>query len=100
MEAFEGYWRKTPNVKRLVFRSMPDETTRAAALKAGDVDIVYLLSGPTAEEVKRTPGLRLAARQAAGRRLPRPAGAVGSEVAVARPARASGGELRPGPRAP
>ena len=61
MEAFEGYWRKVPSVKRLVFKSMPDETTRAAALKAGDVDIVYLLSGPTAQEVKRTPGLRLAA---------------------------------------
>jgi len=61
MEAFEGYWRKTPNVKRLVFRSMPDETTRAAALKASDVDIVYLLSGPVAAEVKRSPGLRLAA---------------------------------------
>src|SRR5215813_3393364 len=61
MEAFEGYWRKTPSVKRLVFRSMPDETTRAAALKAGDVDIVYLLSGPVAAEIKRSPGLRLEA---------------------------------------
>ena len=61
MEAFEGYWRKVPSVKRLVFRSMADETTRAAALKSGDVDIVYLLSGPLAEEVKRTPGLKLAA---------------------------------------
>src|SRR5262245_21610094 len=39
MEAFDGYWRKVPAVKRLVFRSMPDETTRAAALRAGDVDI-------------------------------------------------------------
>jgi peptide/nickel transport system substrate-binding protein len=66
MEAFEGYWRKIPSVKRLVFRSMPDETTRAAALKAGDVDIVYLLSGPTAQEVKRTPGLRLAAAMPPG----------------------------------
>ena len=66
MEAFEGYWRKVPSVKRLVFRSMPDETTRAAALKAGDVDIVYLLSGPAAEEVKRTPGLRLAAAMPPG----------------------------------
>jgi peptide/nickel transport system substrate-binding protein len=66
MEAFEGYWRKVPSVKRLVFRSMPDETTRAAALKAGDVDIVYLLSGPLAEEVKRTPGLRLAAAMPPG----------------------------------
>jgi peptide/nickel transport system substrate-binding protein len=66
MEAFEGYWRKVPSVKRLVFRSMPDETTRAAALKAGDVDIVYLLSGPLAEEVKRTAGLRLAAAMPPG----------------------------------
>src|SRR6266478_625855 len=66
MEAFEGYWRKVPSVKRLVFRSMPDETTRAAALKAGDVDLVYLLSGPTAEDVKRTPGLRLAAAMPPG----------------------------------
>ena len=66
MEAFEGYWRKTPSVKRLVFRSMSDETTRAAALKAGDVDIVYLLSGPTAQEIKRTPGLRLVAARPPG----------------------------------
>jgi peptide/nickel transport system substrate-binding protein len=66
MEAWDGYWRKTPNVKRMVFRSMPDESTRAAALKAGDVDLVYLLSGPTAEEIKRTPGLRLAASKPPG----------------------------------
>ena len=61
MEAFDGYWRKTPSVKRLVFRSMPEETTRAAALKKGEVDIAYLLSGPVAEDVKRTRGLRLVA---------------------------------------
>jgi peptide/nickel transport system substrate-binding protein len=61
VEAFDGYWRKTPSVKRLVFRSMPDETTRAAALRAGDVDIVYLLSGPTAQDVKKASNLRLAA---------------------------------------
>src|SRR5258705_8557429 len=46
LEAFDGYWRKVPSVRRLVFRSMPDEPTRAAALNAGDLDIVYLLSGP------------------------------------------------------
>ena len=61
LEAFEGYWRKTPSIKRLVFRSLPDEATRAAALKSGDVDVALLLSGPTAQEVKRSPGLRLVA---------------------------------------
>jgi peptide/nickel transport system substrate-binding protein len=66
MEAYEGYWRKVPNVKRLIFRSMSDETTRAASLKAGEVDIVYLLSGPVAQEIKRTPGLKLAAAMPPG----------------------------------
>ena len=61
MEAFEGYWRKVPNVKRLVYRSMPEETTRAAALKKGEVDIAYLLTGPVAEDMQRTPGFKLVA---------------------------------------
>jgi peptide/nickel transport system substrate-binding protein len=61
-EAFEGYWRKVPNIKRLVLRSLPEETTRAAALKNGEVDIAYLLSGPVAEDVRRTPGFKLVSR--------------------------------------
>lgn len=48
-------------MKKLIFRSRPDETTRAAALKRGDVDVAYFLNGPIAEEVRRTPGLRLMA---------------------------------------
>jgi peptide/nickel transport system substrate-binding protein len=58
-EAFEQYWRKTPNVKRLVLKVIPDETTRLAALKRGEVDIVYSIRGELAEELKRTPGLAL-----------------------------------------
>src|SRR5215813_9663892 len=61
MEAWDGYWRKTPAIKRLVFRSLPEETTRAAALKKGEVDIVYLLTGPVAQDIQRTPGLKLTA---------------------------------------
>ena len=66
LEAFDGYWRKTPSVKRLIMRSMPEEATRAAALKAGEVDIAYLLSGPTAEAARKTPGLRLGAPLVSG----------------------------------
>jgi peptide/nickel transport system substrate-binding protein len=61
LEAFDQYWRKTPHVKRLVFRVIPDHATRLAALKRGEVDIVYLISGELAEEVKRTPGLAIKA---------------------------------------
>src|SRR4029434_6991108 len=58
VEAFDEYWRKQPAIKRIVFRSLPDETTRAAALKRGEVDLAMLLSGPTAQEIQRTPGVR------------------------------------------
>jgi len=60
MEAFEDYWRKVPHVKRLVYKSVPEATTRMAMLKKGEVDLAYLLPVPLAEEVKRDPQLRLA----------------------------------------
>ncbi len=66
LEAFDGYWRKVPGVKRLVFRSLPDETTRAAALKRGDIDIAYFLNGPVAEDIRRTPDLKLLAARTNG----------------------------------
>jgi peptide/nickel transport system substrate-binding protein len=59
LEAYDQYWRKTPSVKRLVFKVIPDESTRLAALKRGEVDIVYSVRGELAEELQRTPGLAL-----------------------------------------
>jgi peptide/nickel transport system substrate-binding protein len=59
MEAAEQYWRKSPSVKRLIFRVVPDEATRLVALKRGEVDVAYLIRGALAEELRRTPGLTL-----------------------------------------
>ena len=59
LEATDSYWRKTPSVKRLVFKSIPDVATRLVALKRGDVDAAYGLSGEIGEEVRRTAGLTL-----------------------------------------
>ena len=59
LEAFDQYWRKTPSVKRLVFKVIQEETTRLAALKRGEVDIAYSIRGELAEELQRTPGLTL-----------------------------------------
>jgi peptide/nickel transport system substrate-binding protein len=59
LEAFDGYWRKTPSVKRLVFRSILEEETRLVALKRGEVDIAYSIRGTLAEDLRRTPGLTL-----------------------------------------
>src|SRR3989442_13538956 len=48
MEAYEGYWRKTPSVKRLVFKTVPDATTPAAMLKKGRGDGGNRLEPPPA----------------------------------------------------
>lgn len=59
LEAFEAYWRKTPHIKRLIMKVVPDETTRLAMLKNGEADIAYLMVGAVGEEVKRDPNLTL-----------------------------------------
>ena len=59
LEAFDGYWRKKPGVKRLVFKVIPEESTRLAALKLGEVDIAYSIRGELAEQLRQTPGLTL-----------------------------------------
>jgi peptide/nickel transport system substrate-binding protein len=58
-EAFDGYWRKRPTVKRLVLRVIPEEGTRLAALKRGEVDMAYSIRGELAEELRKTPGMTL-----------------------------------------
>src|SRR5262245_40182963 len=59
LEATDQYWRQTPSVQRLVFKSAPDIATRLVMLKSGDADLAYGLSGEIGAEVQRTPGLTL-----------------------------------------
>jgi peptide/nickel transport system substrate-binding protein len=59
LAAFEPYWRKAPSVKRLNFKVIPDEATRLAALKRGEIDIAYSIRGELAEELRHTAGLTL-----------------------------------------
>jgi peptide/nickel transport system substrate-binding protein len=59
MEANEDYWRKMPLVKRIVFQSVPEATTRLAALTRGEVDVAYLLEGQLGESIRNDPKLKL-----------------------------------------
>jgi peptide/nickel transport system substrate-binding protein len=59
LEAFEPYWRNTPRVKRLVLKVIPDESTRLAALKRGEIDIAYSVRGELAGELLHSSGLSL-----------------------------------------
>src|SRR5438309_4631431 len=61
LEANPGYWRRVPNVKRLIMKSVPEGTTRVAMLKKGEADMAFLLDGPDAENVTHDPRLALVA---------------------------------------
>src|SRR5713101_287564 len=61
LEAYPGYWRRVPNVKRLIMKSVPEGSTRLAMLKTGEADIALLLDGPDAENVTHDPRLALVA---------------------------------------
>src|SRR5713226_2850444 len=41
LEANPSYWKGTPRLGQVIFNVIPDNTTRAAALEAGDVDLIH-----------------------------------------------------------
>jgi len=59
LEAYTDYWRKTPFMKRLVFKSVPEPTTRLAMLKKQEADVTYAIYSTLAEEVQRDKTLKL-----------------------------------------
>ena len=61
LEAFPEYWRRVPNVKTLVMRSVPEATTRALMLRTGEADMAYALDGPDAEGLQKEPGIQIVA---------------------------------------
>ncbi len=58
-EAFEGYWRKVPNIKRMEFTTVSEPATRLAMVKRGETDVATLMIDVFYEEVKKDPKLRL-----------------------------------------
>lgn len=58
-EAFEDYWRKVPHVKTVISRGISDVSVRAAALKSGEVDFIYFVTGDVLESVITDPDLQV-----------------------------------------
>jgi peptide/nickel transport system substrate-binding protein len=58
MEANPNYWDKgLPKVQQIIFRPIPDSTTRVAAIQTNEIDIVTRLSSEEATSLKTQPGL-------------------------------------------
>src|SRR3990170_3061240 len=54
LEPNAGYWKGAPKLAQVVFNIIPDNTTRAAALEAGDVDLIHSPLSP--QDVGRLKG--------------------------------------------
>ena len=66
-----------------MLKVIPDEGTRLAALKGGEIDIAYSIRGSLAEELRRTPGLTLKPTNTLAHVLGLLCRPVGPEIAVA-----------------
>lgn len=61
MEAFEGYWRKTPSIKTITYFAIAEDATRLATLLKKELDIAYKMDGVLMEPVRKDPDLKLVA---------------------------------------
>jgi peptide/nickel transport system substrate-binding protein len=58
VEAWDGYWRKVPGVKKVVVKHVQGFAQRLAALQTGEVDLAYGLTGKILKQVLKDPNLR------------------------------------------
>jgi peptide/nickel transport system substrate-binding protein len=59
LQANKQYWRGPVKLDRIVFRSVPDDATRVAALLSGRVDIIAELPPAAAAKVRETKAMRV-----------------------------------------
>lgn len=59
IERFEDYWGEKPSVKEARIFFVPEETTRLAKLKAGEVDMINACPYPSVNEIENSPGLKI-----------------------------------------
>jgi len=60
LEAFENYWGEKPTVDRLIFKPVPEQSTRLAELLSGTSDIVLNLAPEDIALVESSPGVHVA----------------------------------------
>ncbi len=68
LEAFDDYYEGPPAIKEVIFRVIPDEAARAAALQAGEVDIATL-SAEQAEVVASDSDINIVAKDSLTRAI-------------------------------
>jgi peptide/nickel transport system substrate-binding protein len=57
---------RKPNWRKLVYAIVPDESSRVAGMRTGDLDIAYGLTGATADDLATDPNVRIEPIEATG----------------------------------
>ncbi|MBI3966570.1 MAG: ABC transporter substrate-binding protein [Chloroflexi bacterium] len=65
LEAFTDYWRKTPALKTLIMRGVPEAATRVAQLQTGEVEVINQVPGELLDVIKKDSKLQLVPLRAA-----------------------------------
>ena len=59
MEAYEDYWRKVPNIQTIETKGVPELASRVAALKTGEVDVAYFVTGALLQDAIEDPNIQI-----------------------------------------
>lgn len=59
LEANPNYWLKKPQLERVIIRPIPDSSTAAAALLAGDIDTTAVVTAANLPVLKRDPSIEI-----------------------------------------
>lgn len=58
LEANTAYWRGSPKISEVIFRVIPEASTRLSALRAGEVDVISGMPNESFDTVNKTQGLK------------------------------------------
>jgi peptide/nickel transport system substrate-binding protein len=59
LEAFPGHWRGAPHIKTVVFKPIPDDAVRVAALQNGEIDVAVNIPPHLANIIEKHPKIFL-----------------------------------------
>ncbi len=59
MEAYEDYYKGAADIKTIVFRTIPEESTRIAALEAGEIELISNVPFSQIDRLKNNPDIEV-----------------------------------------
>ena len=59
MKAYDGYYEGAPAIRQVIYRVIPEDASRVAALEAGEVDLISAVPTSQIERLKKNPDINV-----------------------------------------